>query len=118
MTESKILRHTRGQLFGVDALGYEIHCGISSGPDLDKYPALTVEYGRDGYLSENGQVLGTYLHGVFDKKSARDAILQWAGLNQTSDFDFESLLEKNLDRLADCLEENLDIDAMLSFAGK
>jgi adenosylcobyric acid synthase len=118
MTESKILRHTRGQLFGVDALGYEIHCGISSGPDLDKYPALTVEYGRDGYLSENGQVLGTYLHGVFDKKSARDAILQWAGLDQTSDFDFESLLEKNLDRLADCLEENLDIDAMLSFAGK
>ena len=114
MTENKILRHTQGTLLGAAAKGYEIHCGISSGKALEQNPAVEVDYGRDGYLSPDGQVLGTYLHGVFDQKSARDAILQWAGLTQDSDFDFESLLETNLNRLADCLEEHLDIDEIMS----
>ncbi|MBB3048039.1 adenosylcobyric acid synthase [Litorivivens lipolytica] len=114
MTDTKILRHTQGTLLGAAAKGYEIHCGISTGKALEQHAAADVDYGKDGHLSPNGQVLGTYLHGVFDKKSARDAILQWAGLTQECDFDFESLLETNLDRLADCLEEHLDIDEIMS----
>lgn len=114
MTAEKILRHTQGTLLDAMARGYEIHCGISEGPALAQYPALSGDYGPDGYLSPDQQILGTYLHGVFDSKAARDAILRWAGLTQTSDFDFEALLEANLERLADCLEEHLDMSQILS----
>lgn len=118
LTDTKILRHVHGEFIadGSAAKGYEIHCGISSGADLTHYPALRLDVGHDGYRSPDGQVIGTYLHGIWDQKSARDALLDWAGLNDAaqSTFDFEALLESNLDRLADCLEEHLQVDSIIN----
>ncbi len=118
MTEQKILRRVNGTMTGdgSPARGYEIHCGISSGPDLEKYPALKLETRRDGYQSPDGKILGTYLHGIFDQKSARNTLLQWAGCKAGAllEFDFEGLQESNIDRLADCLEEHLQLEKVLA----
>ena len=69
----------------------------------------------DGAQSVDGQVIGSYLHGIFDHNDARQSLLDWAGLSNGKGFDYDALIERNIDRLADCFEEQLDIDAMLSW---
>ncbi|NEL26737.1 MAG: cobyric acid synthase CobQ, partial [Xanthomonas perforans] len=64
----KQLHRVHGRLLLGDASvsGYEIHCALSSGAALAR-PLLQLDDGRtDGAISDDGQVLGTYVHGVFD----------------------------------------------------
>jgi adenosylcobyric acid synthase len=92
--------------------GYEIHMGISKGPAL-KNPAVKLNDKIDGVISADNQVMGTYLHGLFDKESALQSLLKWAGLNNVKQFSYEDLREQELNRLADELEKNIDIDLLL-----
>lgn len=93
--------------------GYEIHMGVSSGPAMET-PVVTFSDGSDGAMSEDRQVLGSYLHGLFDHTEAAQALLQWAGLkkNNKADtpFDYNRLKESEFDRLATTFAANLDID--------
>ena len=43
-------------------------------------PFAELEGRPDGAVSADGQVAGTYIHGVFDEPAACHAILAWAGL--------------------------------------
>jgi adenosylcobyric acid synthase len=107
----KQLHRTRGRLSVGDARvhGYEIHCGVSYGPALE-HPFARLDGGRsDGALSPDGQILGTYLHGVFDDPQALQALLQWAGLRQAETVNVHALREASIDRLADAVEAHLDI---------
>jgi len=89
--------------------GYEIHMGVSHGPALAN-PALRFADGRpDGALSGDGQILGTYLHGLFDRPDALAALLAWAGLADAERVDLAARREADLDRLADSLAANLDL---------
>jgi len=90
--------------------GYEIHVGVSSGPALTQ-PLLQFENGElDGACSEDGQVIGTYLHGIFDRASALQALLQWAGLQQSQSYDYNAERERQINRLADAAEQHLDME--------
>ena len=112
----KQLREVRGRLALTDALvsGYEIHMGITVGPALE-HPAIVLDDGRlDGALSEDGQVLATYLHGLFDEPEACAALLAWAGLQQPQAVAFAKLREASIERLADTLTEHLRIDRLLA----
>lgn len=99
--------------------GYEIHMGISTGPALNN-PAITINDEHhvknkvDGVISEDNQIIGTYLHGLFDKESALQSLLTWAGLKNIEHFDYEKLREQELDRLADEMEKNIDIKSLLN----
>jgi adenosylcobyric acid synthase len=89
--------------------GYEIHAGISEGPGL-RSPFALLENGRsEGAISSDGQIMATYLHGVFEMPEALSALLQWAGLRSPQVFDYHALREQNLERLADTLEAHLDM---------
>ena len=93
----------------VSIRGYEIHCGVSHGPGLDR-PALLMADGRhDGAVAADGQVFGTYMHGVFDGPEACAALLQWAGLDGATTVDIDQRREQDLERLADCVEQHLDL---------
>lgn len=92
--------------------GYEIHMGVSKGPALE-YPAVQLKNKVDGVISEDNQIIGTYLHGLFDKESALHGLLNWAGLENIEDFDYEALREQELDRLADEMQRHIDIDLLL-----
>jgi adenosylcobyric acid synthase len=86
--------------------GYEIHMGVSRGPALGR-PAFTIDGRPEGACSEDGQVLGTYLHGMFDVPSACAALLRWAGLRDAAGVDLARLREESIDRLADASEHLL-----------
>ena len=93
--------------------GYEIHMGISTGPALD-HPAVQLKNKMDGVISEDGQIIGTYLHGLFDKESALHSLLSWAGLGEVRSFDYEALREQELNRLANEMEEHIDIESLFN----
>ncbi|MFA6311854.1 MAG: cobyric acid synthase [Sterolibacterium sp.] len=88
--------------------GYEIHQGISSGPALARPAAFFADNRADGAHSEDGRILATYAHGLFDTPAALSALLAWAGLTDAAPFDLGARREADLDRLADMLERHLD----------
>ena len=111
----KQLRQIRGRLIdgAAQVTGYEIHMGLSVGPALLR-PAIQFEDGRtDGALSEDGQILVSYLHGLFDDPEACTALLEWAGLSRAEPMDYGALREASIDRTADAISENLQIGTLL-----
>ncbi|TVL35299.1 cobyric acid synthase CobQ [Shewanella xiamenensis] len=121
----KQLRSVAGELTllgqTVVVKGYEIHCGEShdlTSSDAAKGAPLRLineldeqseKSFADGCLSEDGQVLGTYLHGLFDSPEACQLILRWAGLEDAQAIDINEIREQQLNRLADVLAEHLDL---------
>ena len=106
----KQLRNVRGQLAldGLDVSGYEIHAGVSNGPALAN-PAVRLDDGRsDGAISADGQVMATYLHGLFEQPAACAALLTWAGLREAQQVDYHARRERDIERLADLVEAHLD----------
>lgn len=115
----KQLRTVQGRLCLEDApiSGYEIHAGVSSGPALS-HGAVQLDTGRsDGALSADGQVLGTYLHGLFETPQACNALLRWAGLVEVQAFDYHGLRERDIERLADLVEAHLDTGKLANLCG-
>jgi adenosylcobyric acid synthase len=111
----KQLRRVEGKLVLGDARvsGYEIHCGISRGEALEQ-PASHLDTGEaDGALSSDGQILGTYLHGVFDEPQALAALLAWVGVSSAAPMDMHALREASIDRVADAVEAHLDTSTLL-----
>ncbi|MEO5362876.1 MAG: cobyric acid synthase [Magnetococcus sp. DMHC-8] len=112
ITQHKTLCQRRGRLLLAGAApvtGYEIHMGISSGPALLR-PVVQLEGGEpEGAMAEDGQVMGSYLHGLLDQPEALAAILAWAGLTAAA-FDSHAEQENSLERLADRMEQALRPD--------
>ncbi|MBC8648181.1 cobyric acid synthase [Pseudomonas sp. MTM4] len=119
LAAEKQLRNVRGRLCLDEAAisGYEIHAGISSGPALER-SAVQLDDGRmDGAISEDGQVLGTYLHGLFESATACEALLRWAGLEDAQRVDYHALRERDIERLADLVEVHLDARLLRGLCG-
>ena len=115
----KQLRNVRGRLTleNAEVSGYEIHAGVTTGPALD-LPAVQLEDGRcDGALSADGQILGTYLHGMFESPPACSALLRWAGLHTVQTVDYHALRERDIERLADLVENHLDTAFLRELCG-
>ncbi len=134
-------RKTPGAI-GPVVTGYEIHAGVTRGPALAraavhleshdaaqghagivKEPLLRPRHSRtpahrgtpgaaDGARSSDDQVLGTYVHGLFDSSAACDALLAWAGLCAPHTPDYHGLREAGIERLADAIETHLDTQAL------
>ena len=94
----------------VPVRGYEIHAGVTTGVKVDA--PIQLESGLDGQLGLDNQVFGTYLHGIFERQEACDAILSWAGLEATQTPDFDQIREQGIDRVADTIEQYLDLEAL------
>jgi adenosylcobyric acid synthase len=106
----KVLRLPTGSALGVPASGYEIHHG-----------RVTVGDGAQAFLggARDGAVFGTMWHGSLEGDALRAAWLrEVAGLVDVpgfapGDVSFAAVREAQIDRLADAVEEHLDVDAVL-----
>ena len=115
----KRLTNVSGRLALGDApvRGYEIHAGISCGPALQQ-PLVTLDNGQpDGVLSDDGQIAGTYLHGLFEQSEAVEALLGWAGAEQVQHQDYAGLRARDIDRLADLVERYMDVRKLYAMCG-
>ena len=115
MVAGKQLRNVEGRVLpeGVAVGGYEIHNGVSEGPALAR-PLIELDGRVEGAVSEDGQVMGTYLHGLFDRSLACRALLARLGLEQpgADAVDYREHRQRELDRLADAVEAHLDMAAI------
>ncbi len=115
----KRLRNVAGhlQLEHARVRGYEIHMGRTHGPALG-HPAVHLDDGApDGAISPDGQIIATYLHGIFEETSACTALLRWAGLRQPLAINHSARREQALDRLADTIEKECHLERLLSLPG-
>jgi adenosylcobyric acid synthase len=95
--------------------GYEMHVGITTGPDTQR-PVLRFADGRvDGASSADGRVTGAYVHGLFADDRQRRALVARLGATP-SDFAYDAVIDQTLDALANHLGANVDLDRLLSLA--
>jgi adenosylcobyric acid synthase len=100
---------------GVPFAGYEMHMGVSEGPDRVRPFAKLSGGVAEGAVSRDGRVLGTYIHGLFADDRQRSAWLKRLGAGKTA-IAYDSLVEETLDKLASHLAANIDIDRLLALA--
>lgn len=122
LAAEKQLRQVQGQLCGTWAgeqaqlQGYEIHLGVSTDPALQQPSALLRDADGslrpDGACSADGQIMGSYVHGLFDEPATQAALLRWAGWQGAQAVDLNALHEASLERLADEVEAQLDLKAL------
>jgi adenosylcobyric acid synthase len=101
---------------GQPVSGYEIHVGATEYLQ-DAEPFAVLDTGEpDGCV--RGQVVGTYLHGIFDDDEFRHAFLTSVRGAAPAQFNsWKAQREESLNRLVFTVRESLDIDRMLSWIG-
>ena len=107
--------------------GYEIHLGETtylegSAPFAELASDVTSERTLDGCISEDGRIIGTYLHGVFDNDGFRHSFLACARafyhLAPAIEFErWKQKREASLDRLADTVRASVDLPQLFAWVG-
>jgi adenosylcobyric acid synthase len=95
--------------------GYEMHIGVTQGPDRAR-PFARLAGGTDeGARSPDGRVLGTYIHGLFADDSQRSAWLTRLDAGPAA-VAYDDLIEATLDRLAAHIARHVDLDRVFSLS--
>lgn len=117
-SESKTRKSQIGKLANVDGIfkelsgmeyeGYEIHMGISPG---------------FGNIINEGNVYGTYIHGIFDRSEISTEIInslmksKGIDISHKDVIDMDKYKEKQYEILAENLEKTIDVDELLAILG-
>ncbi len=133
MEKTKVTTRVCGmfQLPGVEssvpAEGYEIHMGKTC--VIDGHEILWVRKDellsgmRPAYevASVDGQVWGTYLHGLFENDAFRNHFLTWVcsshGCDYNSKLSYAAFKETNYDKLASIFEQQVNVAYILKHLG-
>jgi adenosylcobyric acid synthase len=98
--------------------GYEMHLGLSEGPDRANPWVRLDDKRTEGALSPDGRVMGSYLHGIFAADGFRHAFLAGLRSGRAHANAYDIRVEETLDNLADHLEKYMDLDALYNAALK
>ena len=110
---------------GAELTGYEIHMGVTSGAGLTYPFVLETRSGErvnqpDGALDAEGLTLGTYMHGLFNNRAARQSILACVANRKGITFTLQSTdagQDEEYDKLAAFVCEHVDMDLVYRSAG-
>ena len=117
LASSKTLVECAGRcrLTGESLSGYEMHIGDTRGSGT-QHPMLDMPGHDQGSISEDGKVMGCYVHGLFSADGFRHAFLNRIKHRTHSGITYEHEIESTLDALALHLEHHLDLEAILEIA--
>jgi adenosylcobyric acid synthase len=121
----KITTNIEGTAFGYKIYGYEIHAGRTIG---GTHPFVTVNLKEgknvnytDGDVVDD-RVYGTYIHGIFDSSEFREVILnrirREKALPEKRAVDLNQQREEELEKLAQIVQENLDMKYIYSLINR
>lgn len=101
--------------------GYEIHMGKATINNEKSFFKIKKRSGKkcsikDGAISRDGKIMGTYIHGIFDNDRFRRTFLNKINKkskiahSETEDvFEFHAFKEEQYDQLADAIRNSLDM---------
>jgi len=116
LSDKKRLEPVRGSTTdGASFAGYEMHMGVTEGPDRQRPFARLADGSDEGAVSADGRVIGTYIHGLFADDVQRAAWLARFAAGATN-IAYDAAVERTLDGLAAHLEAHLDLDLLLTLA--
>lgn len=98
---------------GTKLTAYEMHMGETKGKALNN-PLFSVNGENEGAVSENGLVMGTYLHGLFQDDTFRSTFLTDIKELPQSTLNFSRSIEETLDALAAHLNQHLKLEHLMS----
>src|SRR3972149_9434117 len=126
--KARMLEHEH--LFPVDdeLVGYEIHMGETTYKghnSVRPFARITERAGEivnvlDGYVSASGNVIGTYIHGIFDNDNFRSGLIDYLRLKKglkSSDgchVNSKSIKEHRYNELADIVRRNINMNLVYS----
>ncbi|OWZ82964.1 cobyric acid synthase [Natranaerobius trueperi] len=103
------------EISGSTLTGYEIHMGEIYVRDRNLIWLMNSKGDPKGVCSENGKVIGTFLHGIFDNHNFVEWFIKWVKKNnqyenlRASTVNYKLEKEKKYNQLADYVESSLDI---------
>ena len=109
--------HNIYNLDNLSVEGYEIHMGTTENLG-EAIPMISLEDGRtDAYMTKDGRVWGSYLHGIFDNEDLVFALVQdimkEKGINPAENhLSIAEYKEIQYNKLADLIRNSLDMDAV------
>jgi adenosylcobyric acid synthase len=108
----KVTRWVTGAALGHPVTGYEIHHGRSR-----RAPQAAPWIAAEDCQAAGGRILGTNLHGLLDNDPFRSAFLAQVAAQRgrrwtASGVSFAAARQARFDRLADAMEEHVDMDAL------
>ncbi|MDZ8119655.1 cobyric acid synthase [Pontiella agarivorans] len=124
LAKEKQLSRSRGKLpNGTPIEGYEIHMGRTTRHTAQPFLRINRRNGKnetdtDGAVSNNGRIMGSYFHGLFDSPDFRNGFLQ----KLDPDYPAEdtqisaTFKQQQYDRLAEHFEKNLDMERLIDIA--
>ena len=99
---------------GRKVTGYEIHMGVTENLGNCRELVRLADGRIDALANQDGSVLGSYLHGIFDTEGFAEEtvcrLMERKGLEYTGeDFDLQAHKEQEYDKLADLVRRSLDM---------
>jgi adenosylcobyric acid synthase len=115
LAREKILRRvdSRDAIAGAPIAGYEIHLGETWSNEA---PLLSLDGVAEGARSDDGRVIGSYIHGLFASDRYRAAFLRQVRARADSGLAFEARIDATLDALAAHIAKEVDLDRLLELA--
>jgi len=123
MLEHENLFHVNGEM-----VGYEIHMGettYNGHNSVRSFARITERAGEmvdilDGCVSSDGNVMGTYIHGIFDNDGFRTGLINYLrlkkGLKSSNEchVNSKSVKEHRYNELADIVRRNINMNLVYS----
>ena len=108
-------------LNGLNVDGYEIHAGVNAFHE-GCAPWLYVRGELDGVTNAQGNVIGSYVHGLFDNgalwRAIRDRVRAQKGLSadDSRPLTMDEFREREFDRIADIVRASVDMERIYRIA--
>ncbi|WP_040459295.1 cobyric acid synthase [Gayadomonas joobiniege] len=114
LTQKTSLLNLNGQNLVVS--GYEIHHGqshILKNNAINSALLKSAEF-TDGCISQDNQVAGCYLHGLFDSPEAVVLLADWCGINISTNKNEHLRQEAAINQLADEVESHISAQTLIN----